>query len=329
MFTNSFKIIIGLFIALGIGLLSVPVYAEEASKVETAYMLELSDSLLDKFSPIFLIEGNEEAHNKIGTPAARYSRQNHEKIYIDSDVSTLYSGTYTFTTDKGSYTNLVYRIHFAKSPFTWVPFNAGTGKNIGVIVVITLDEDQKPVFVNTVQSCGCYHAIVPTNHLPETAYADDWSPNGRMVYGEYVPARLDFSDPNDEAYKVVVSIRSGTHRTMGIAVMSQEDVQQTYPVVLMKSASLESLRTLPLGETTTSFYHERGRKRGLVKGAHKPLETMLFGLWTWDSHVGQDREYASKEESGHRFYTTLQASKKKDSDMWHYAHYLRHNGWKP
>lgn len=306
---------------------SLQVYADEKKLPETAYVLDSTVSLSDQYAPVFLIEDNHEDFNKIGTPSARYTKRNREQIYVDCDVATVYESTHTFTTGTDEYTNLLYRVHFEKNPFTWAPFNVGAGKNVGAMVVITLDSQQEPVFISTVQSCGCYHAIVPTNYLSQEAYPDDWSPNGRMVYGEQLPGQLDFSTGDDS--RLVVSIRSGTHRTMGLSVQSLAKVKVSHPVLVMQSAPMASLTSLPLGTTTTSFYHERGRKKGLVKGAFKPLETVAFGLWAWDSHVGQDREYGSKETVGRRFYTTLQSSKKKDADMWHYAHYLRHNGWKP
>lgn len=300
--------------------------AEEGNPAEAAYWLEPSDSLISQFTPVFLIEENSKHYNKIGTPSARYSTTNREEIYVDTTVPTVYHETHTFSTDQGTYTNLVYRIHFVKTPIAWVPLNVGAGKNVGAMVVITLNEDEQVIFVSTVQTCGCYHAIVPTNHLRKAAYSEDWSPNGRMVYGEYIPGRLIF--PEGDGHRLVVSIRSGTHRTKGLSVMSLDEIQQKHPMVKMALAPMASLKSLPLGESTTSFYYEKGRKRGLVKGAHKPIEKILFGLWTWDSHVGVDREYGAKEDVGRRFYTTLNFSKKKKSDMWHYANYLNFNGWK-
>jgi hypothetical protein len=55
-----------------------------------------------------------------------------------------------FSTEHGKYTNLVYRIHFPKVPFSIIPFNLTSGNNVGVIVVITLDSQQRPVLVTTV-----------------------------------------------------------------------------------------------------------------------------------------------------------------------------------
>lgn len=295
----------------------------------TAYVREGNDGLLAAFAPVFVIEHDEKPYNKIGTPSARYNDSGHEEIYVDPSKPTIYEQIRTFETEESQYTNLIYRVHFEKSPFTWIPFNASAGHNVGAIAVVTLDEDENPVFLTTVQSCGCYHAITPTNRLDPDAYPADWTGEPVIVYGEHLPARVKFPDPLTPETRIVITIRDGTHRTKDISVARLDELANSYHIVEAAHAPMESLKELPLDDGSTSFYHTKGRKRGLVKGAYKPWETLLFGLWAWDSHVGQDREYASKADSGRRFYTTLSAWKKEDSDMWDYAGYLRHNGWKP
>ena len=295
----------------------------------TAYIYRGDDELLTAHAPVFVIEHDEKPYNKIGTPSARYSSSNREEIFVDPSIPTIFHQIRTFQTEKGVYTNLIYRVHFERSPFTWAPFNASAGKNVGVIAVVTLDEDKQPVLLTTVQSCGCYHAITPSNFLEPTAYPEKWNTDGVTVYGEHLPGRLDFPAPFSHDSKIAITIRDGSHRTSDIRVAQIDQLSNIANTQYTRVAPVEALKTIPLGDTSVSFYHENGRKKGLVKGAYKPWETLLFGLWAWDSHVGQDREYASKEESGHRFYTTLTASKKKRSDMWNYEGYLNHNGWKP
>ncbi len=302
--------------AQGMGNSAVYVYGEE-------------EGLLGEFAPIFLVEHDEKSYNKIGTPSARHTETGREEIFIDSAVPTIYHQTRIFQTEKGKYTNLIYRVHFERSPFTWRPFNASAGHNVGAMAVVTLNEDRQPVYLTTVQSCGCYHAITPTSFLDTDAYPDEWDANGDRVYGEKLPGLLEYPEPFATGSRIVIVIRDGTHRTKDIRISRLEDLDAGTRVVRAQVADIEALKSLVLGDETTSFYHTKGRKRGLVKGAHKPWETLLFGLWAWDANVGQDREYASKEEGGRRFYSTLSASKKKRSDMWDYEGYLKHNGWKP
>lgn len=303
--------------------------ALDAPGETVAYVYVGEEALLAAHAPVFLIEHNELAYNRIGTPSARIDENGKEDIYIDPERATVYHQIETFKTDKGTYTNLIYRIHFEESPFTWQPFNASAGKNVGAMAVITLDEMNHPVLLTTVQSCGCYHAITPTSYLKSDVYPEDWSNEPVENYGETLPGRLDFPADAGADLRIAVRIRSGTHRTMGISLMALSNVKGSYPTIEAVAAPMGSLKAIPLGEGNTSFYYESGQKRGLVKGAAKPWERLLFGLWSWDSHVGQDREYASKEDSGHRFYTTLRAGQKKEADMWDYAGYLRHNGWRP
>lgn len=297
--------------------------------ITTAYVRESDDTLLSRFAPVFLVEHNEKSYNRIGTPAARCAKHGKPEVYVSPESPTVYEQVLSFETDKGRYTNLVYRVHFERSPFTWKPFNAGAGKNIGAMVVITLDERQLPVLVTTVQSCGCYHAITPTNFLPEEAYPEDWAPAGAAVYGETLPGRLDYRSPLPEEERIIVTIRDGVHRIKNLEVRSLNETVRDFPAKTMNASPIAALKTLPFESGTTSFYYTKGAKRGLVRGARKPLETVLFGLVAGDAHVGQDREYGPKEEVGRRFYTTLRASQKKRSDMWNYADYLRYNGWKP
>lgn len=295
----------------------------------TAYVYDGDDELLSAYAPVFLIEHSERRYNKIGTPSARSTSRNKEEVFVDSSIPTIFHQVRTFQTEKGEYTNLIYRVHFERSPFTWVPFNFSAGKNVGAIAVVTLNEDNLPVLLTTVQSCGCYHAIIPTNFLEREAYPDEWDMDGITVYGERLPGLLDFPEPFTDDSKIVITLRDGTHRTGDIRVSRIDALDGISNTVHARVAPIEALKKLPLDEGTTSFYHTKGRKRGLVNGAHKPWETLLFGLWAWDANVGQDREYASKEDGGRRFYTTLSAFRKKRSDMWDYEGYLNHNGWKP
>lgn len=303
--------------------------AVETPGVTTAYVVEGNEDLVHRFAPVFLIEHDEISRNKIGTPSVRLDDRGREEVFIDSSHPTIYTQMETFDTGKGHYTNLIYRIHFEENPFTLVPLNVGAGKNVGAIAVVTLNQEEQPVWLTTVQSCGCYHAIIPTDFLPESAYPDGWDPAGIEVYGEHLPALLPLKDAAGDA-RLVVSIRGDSHRCMGAAVRPLEAVKAGYPLANADAAPVETLKALPLPDGgETSFYHTKGHRKGLVKGAYKPLETMLFGIWAWDHNVGQDREYGAKESVGRRFYTTLFFARKKDADMWHFARYLEHNGWKP
>lgn len=303
--------------------------AEERTGTTSAYVLEGAEGLVQRYAPIFVVEHDEESFNKIGTPSARVNERGKADVYVDASHPTIYTEVETFETERERYTNLIYRIHFERNPFTLIPLNVGAGKNVGAITVVTLNSREEPVWLTTVQSCGCYHAIVPTDYLPEESYPEQWNKDGIEVYGEALPGLLALKDAPEDA-RIAISIRSGSHRCMGIDVESASQLRTRLAVVPAASADVTALKALPLPDgATTTFYHTEGHRKGLVKGAYKPMETALFGLWAWDHNVGQDREYGPKEEAGRRFYTTLFFKHKKDSDMWHFARYLEHNGWKP
>jgi hypothetical protein len=303
--------------------------AAEHDSRTVAYVVDGGEGAVARFAPVFLIEHDEVPHNKIGTPSARLDESGKEVVFVDPSHPTVYTEVATFDTERGHYTNLIYRIHFEENPFTLVPLNVGAGKNVGAIAVITLNANSEPVWLTTVQSCGCYHAIIPTDYLAKDAYPDGWDTAGLTVYGEQLPGLLPMREASPDA-RLAITIRGDSHRCMGVDVRPLSAVEAEYPLVQAATAPVATLKSLPLPDGgKTSFFHTRGHRKGLVKGAYKPLETLLFGLWAWDHNVGQDREYGAKEAVGRRFYTTLFFARKKDADMWHYAQYLEHNGWKP
>lgn len=303
--------------------------AAEDPGTTSAYVLEGATGLVQRFAPIFVVAHDEESFNKIGTPSARLNKRGTTEIYVDTEHPTVYTEVETFETARDSYTNLIYRIHFERNPFTLVPLNVGAGKNVGAIAVVTLNSREEPVWLTTVQSCGCYHASIPTDYLPADFYPEQWKKDGITVYGEALPGLLALKGAPSDA-RIAITIRGGSHRCMGIGVESESQLWSRLAVVSAASADVTALKTLPLPNgASTSFYHTEGHRKGLVKGAYKPIETVLFGLWAWDHNVGQDREYGPREAVGRRFYTTLFFKHKKDSDLWHFARYLEHNGWKP
>ncbi|MBI2424107.1 MAG: hypothetical protein HYV27_14850 [Candidatus Hydrogenedentes bacterium] len=295
-----------------------------------AYVVGQEESLLARYAPVFVVDANDLSYNAIGTPKANKNKRGKETVYIDPAEPAVYGGVHTFETSKGTYTNLFYRVHFERSPFTWAPFNASAGHNVGFFTVITLGPGEKPYYVNTVQSCGCYHAVTPTNLLPADQFPAGWDQSGFENYGEHVPGILNYPEDGNGGVRLAVFLRSGVHRARDLQMLPMANIERDYDPIVAPLRPLEDLKHLPVaGGGETSLYYTKGYKRGLVKGAYKPWETVLFGLWTGDAHVGQDREYGTKDETGRLFYTTLSRSKKKASDMSDYAGFLELNGWKP
>lgn len=288
-----------------------------------AYIATDNGSLFARHAPIVVPENQYKTHNKIGRPSARYDAQNKEEIYIDTATPVFYTQQQTFQTNKGQYTNLIYRIHFEKVPFQLFPFHFTAGNHGGLLIVVTVNQAEEPLLITTVHTCGCYLAIIPTRYLPADAYPEKWDvTQTQSVYGETLPMRLDYPDMN---YLPVITLRDGTHRVMDVRIGKAD----AYNRIATPIEPLEALKKLPLdGNNTTSFYITDGLRKGYVKGSFKPFELALMSWWVLDPFVGVDKELGDSKETGTVFYTSLAPWNRKDSDMWEFARFLEFWGWR-
>lgn len=294
----------------------------------TAFVAEADGSRLARYAPVFLHQNDEQTFNRIGRAAARYDDRGKEQVYIDPSSPTLYVQERHFTGQRGEYTNLIYRVHFDRVPLSWVPFHVTAGRNMGLLVVVTLDGQGRPVLVTTVHTCGCYVAFVPTDALPADAYPQDWESPNQKVFGETLPSRIRLSSDGSGATKLGVLLRDGNHRVMDLQPLASEDISARYRVVQMAIEPIEALKALPLNGTTTSFYHTSGPRRDYVKNIVKPFELLLLSWWVFDLNVGVDKEYGETLDVGRVFYTSLKPWRRKQSDMRAFADFLTYWGWK-
>lgn len=274
--------------------------------------------------PVFLLHQTSEAHNRIGQVRAEGKRDS-ERIRIDVDRPVVYTATQQFTTERGTYSNLIHRVHFPELPYSLIPFHFGAGRHVGLLVLLTLDAQGQVLLVTTANTCGCYAITIPTVSLAKELYPEDWPEGSVSVFGEQLPARLPAIGPDD---RLVVRVRPDLQRIMALEV---EPVTAALPepVVMAEPLPLASLRALELPDgSLTSFYHDRWPLRGHVKGAIKPWETLLLSLVSLDLFVGMDKEYGDDTVSGNPFYTSLKPWNRTTSDMNDFAAYLRFNGWK-
>jgi hypothetical protein len=283
------------------------------------------DATLERtLAPSFLLQGTEARHNRVGMAEAD-KQHGRETVRLNTDRPIIYSASRPFTTDRGTYTNLIYRIHFPAIPYSFVPFHLGAGDQVGLLVILTLDTRQRPLLVTTANTCGCYAVSIPTALLPPAFYPDHWPTAPLSVYGERLPALLPAVAAHDT---LQVTVRAEVHRVMAIDVIPRNGVPagRTLEAEL---AELDTLKRLPLGDGTfTSFYYERGLLTGHVKGAIKPWESLLLGLVSLDFFVGMDKEYQGLRNAANPFYTSLKPWNRSASDMNDFAAYLRFNGWK-
>jgi hypothetical protein len=281
--------------------------------------------LLAARAPSFLLQDTQAPHNRIGRVEAT-GKKGLESVGINTGTPVIYAESRLFSTGLGTYTNLVYRIHFPETPCSLVPFYLSAGKNVGLLVILTLDAQQRPLLLTTANTCGCYAASIPTELLPPALYPDDWPSSDQLsVFGEQLPARLK-AVQDDETIQVLV--RGDVHRVRDVRVIPKNTLLLG-PVQQAEIAALESLKSLPLGDgTVTSFYYEHGPLKGHVKGAIKPWETLFLSLASLDLFIGMDKEFGDTQASGNPFFTSLKPWNRSASDLNDFAAYLRFNGWK-
>ena len=299
---------------------------EEVHTIYTAHSEETS--LLRRYAPVFLTYDYAKDYNRIGKPSARINKEGKEHIFVDPDKPTIYYMEKEFSTKKGRYTNLIYRVHFSKVPFSIIPFNLTSGSNVGIIVVITLDEEKHPVLVTTANTCGCYMAMVPTTYLPPEALPEDWKEEPLEVYGEELPWVLEYGERKKP--RLLVHVRPSVHRVMDLEIVDGESLlhKQTFRAIKAPLEPIDALENIPLDGGTTSLFYDYGPQEGHVKGSMKFWETLLLSLISWDFFVGADKVYGDNEKYDNPFYTSLKPWNRTASDMSNFSRFLEFWGWR-
>ena len=277
-----------------------------------------------RYAPVFVIQRHGEPHNRIGTVAATRDGKGRERVYVDPAEPTLYAERQEFSTERGDYVNLIYRVHFQGVP----GLRLTRGANVGLFVIVTLNDREEPVLVTTVHTCGCYVATVPTTYLPADARPDEWEASSLDVHGEVLPGLLRYPGAFAANYRPVAFVRDDTHRVMDIRVQDVGEAAWRYQVVPAVLRPMGALRALPVDGDTTSFFYDQGRRRGYVRGARKPLEMLLMGWWALDLYVGRDKDLGDRRQTGATFYTSLKPWRREESDMWPFADFLKYWGWR-
>jgi len=298
-------------------------------RINKAYTVQhRKDDLVTHYTPLFLTYDYPCDFNRIGRPVANYDRHGQEHIYIDIQQPVIYYLVRKFKTDKATYTNYIYRIHFPEIPFSLIPFHLSAGNNVGLMVIVTVDIRNRPVLVSTVNTCGCFHSIVPTSHLPLDAHPENWKQEPMKVYGEKLPGILEYAEKNNP--KLLVHIRPGVHRVMNLEIVQESDLYDNRKLKMITTplAPVEELERLPINGKTTSFYYEEGLLKGHVKGSVKIWESIFLGLMSLDLFVGTDKVYADTQITENPFYTSLKPWNRNSSDMWNFNRFLKFWGWR-
>jgi len=301
--------------------------AQIDSRVKSAsYIPEgKAPDLVLRYAPIFVVYNPQQDHNRIGRPKAGLDDRGLEVIVMDTSEPAIFYQITRFKTKRASFTNLIYRVHYPATPASLIPFFIGWGQNLGNMVVVTLNSKEQPVLVTTVGTCGCYAVSIPTTALTADALPINWSGRPLEIYGEILPASLDF--PKEPGFRLVVEFRPGEHRVMNISLAPQAKFaeQRLYEVAKARLLPMKELERLPIDGGFTSLYYQDGPLYGHVKGAYKPLETLFLGLVSLDLLVGMDKAYGYKDNP---FYTSIKPWARLDSDMNDFPRFLRYWGWR-
>ncbi|MBU0484711.1 MAG: hypothetical protein KKB30_09380 [Proteobacteria bacterium] len=286
--------------------------------------VEQDGSLFARYAPAFILEESDKSFNRIGTPTVRDDGNGKPEIYVDPIRPTIYSMEQKIKVKGGDYTNLIYRVHFEGTPFTHLT----GGKNLGLLIIVTLGKDEKPLLITTVHTCGCFLAIIPTSNLSAKSYPEGWDLGGHDVFGERLPGLLEFRQPENDQDRLVFRIRSETHRIMGLDLISEEDFVSPPELVPASLRPMADLHKLPFGDSQVSFFEVEGCRKGYVRNSHKPFERMLMSWWAMDWRIGEDKDLGPSAETGTIFYTSLKFWARKKSDLWNFKDFLKYWGWK-
>ncbi|MBN2808275.1 MAG: hypothetical protein JXR80_02150 [Deltaproteobacteria bacterium] len=286
--------------------------------------------LAARYAPAFKIYEGTTSYNRIGRPALRRKADCGDfEVFVDPEKPVIFYEQSDFVTDRGKYSNLIYRVHFEKVPFSMLPFYVTAGRHPGLLVIVTLNQSLEPVLLTLVHTCGCYLAIIPTTALAAEAFPEQWKSSAVLsVYGEELPALLDYAMVKKP--QLLVSLRPDVHRIMDLEIVAALERQSVGPAKMVP-ASLEPMARLDAlvgGLEPVSFFHGQGLLQDHVKGALKPWETLLMSWFSLDLWVGMDKRLGSGSNLENPFYTSLKPWQRRASDMNDFPRFLQYWGWR-
>ena len=209
--------------------------------------------LLAAHAPLFDIEQQGD-FDRPGTP----TWQANERIAVDTARPVVYQRLAHTLVRGQALVQLVYTLWLPERPKRSA-FDLLGGALDGVIVRITLGPDGKPVLLDTIHACGCYHLFFPAQGIalrPDAPKDEEWA---------FVPASLPEWAP---AKRFVIRIASATHYVLGVSAATQADYSNSRYFLRPES----DLRSLPRPDgSRRSLYNPDG----LVAGSER-AERFLF-----------------------------------------------------
>lgn len=298
---------------------------------EILYQASQPDSVKALHTPAFLIKEPDKDYNRIGLPSVRKTADKQTEIYVDPAKPAVFFESQEFSTTRGRYQNLIYRIHFSKVPLSFSKIHITAGNNPGLLIIYTLDTGGQLLLITTVHTCGCFLAFLPTSELPIEWFPSDWPADSQWIYGHYLPSLLDLSQTRDSE-KIVFTLESETHRVCDVAISGHDPLHHLYDTIDVKTFSMNALYHLPISDeyrsTTESFFEMDGPRKGYVRNNTKILERLFISWWAFDLYVGEDKAFGSADTSETPFYTSLKFWDREESDLKNFPRFLSYWGWK-
>jgi len=286
---------------------------------------------LAKYSPIVVVEYPEYEYNRIGSPEVDSSGNggngSDRRVAINPDVPVFFTEERSWQGKLGTYTNLIYRLHFSEVPFSLIPFHLTAGRNVGLLVIITINAKNQPVLVTTLHTCGCYLAFIPTSFLAPEAFPADWNMEDQWVFGEKLPGHLYYTG-QPELQKIFIYVRDGVHRVMDLQLNDPAMKKGQYRTAVPALQPLVALSRLQATEgTSVSFFETEGERNGYVRDSQKIWERLMISWWALDWRVGEDKRFGRNTTDGPIFYTSLKPWARRASDLRDFAMFLEYWGW--
>jgi hypothetical protein len=281
----------------------IAVYVAPACEAPLA--LESDDDLLRCFAPSFVAAGVVESHNRVGTVVLERRGFGGLSVRVDPARPSMYTEMRLDIVGGELVRQLVYRVHFEKIPFEFSPTFYEAHRNAGLLVVVTLDAaTATPRFVTVVHTCGCYAAVLPTQHVSRAALPPERPLDVVRIYGQTLPAILSVPDP---AARLTVWLEAGGHRATDVRFATAKPDGLAVP---MELRSVSELRDMPVAgggdDERGSIFHDSWPARGHVRDAWNPIEGLTaWGLVALDPMVGMDKDFGDPTQTGTAFYTML------------------------
>lgn len=225
--------------------------------------------LLAAYAPRLAV-GTQSEDDRPGRPAWR---QDDDRPEVDTSLPTVYARVAATRFYGAMLTQLVYTVWFPARPRTSL-FDPLSGHLDGVILRITLDGSGRPLILDSIHTCGCYHVFFPSERLSARP------PPRQDIEWLFAPERLP-ALPDGARY--TVRLAAGSHYVLGIAAEAQ---REAHPYAI---APEDALRSLPLpGQGRRSLYGPDGVVPGTDRG-----EALFF----WP--MGIDRPGAMRQWGHH------------------------------